>query len=457
MKTKVLLVSIAAIIIIVGGYFLFFSGNQELDKVLKSLNAQNYDMAAAKLKEMLYDDENNLEAKGLLIYAQARLAFEEKGIKTYKKAINVTFPNLLRMKSLLYQNRLNELGYLNQKDKEHFLKDSKDYRQQLSKIGVTTEDMNELESILKEIASIGAEKLKISQGDEVDQAIYSFILAGNSFFGNKESGTNLLKIAKLNDQATPLFLFCGEGFVEDLEKEAQNDQSLFGNIAKHLVAKRKIQEIIPELIDKYPKMQSAYTNLAEENYSLAKSLSTDYTNNAIFFDGGVFDDYIKILENNQKAGIDVSIYLEENNNIISVYLFDPTQSKYISRFYSFIDKDLSLINFTENGSVKSEFINASAPVRLYQYDDKKSEFMLATDKMIKKTRYRTQEKYNPQKYYSQYYGYTGGYDYVQVPYESEELGTSTKTFKLFKNKADMISEYDPSIPDYENETGESGY
>ena len=453
MKPKIYLLIIAVIILFFTVYFLFLKGDSEIEKVIKSLNAQNYEMAVAKLKELLYEDEENNEAKALLLYAQVRKTFDEEGVKTFKKALNIALPNLIKIRNLIYQNKLNEVGYLNKKDKEQFLRDSKDYRQQLAKHGITTQDMNELEELLKNLCQIGVSNLKLSQGDEVDQTLYAILLAGNSFFGNKESGTNLLKLAKLNEDAVPLFVFCGEEFNNDLQKELENDETLFGDIAKHLVIKFLVQNEIKKLFNEYPKMQSAKDNLSETNYSLSSYLYVDYKNNQIFYDKNIFSSYLDILEQNSKAGIDVKVNLYENNNIVCLYFYDIKGKRYVSKFYSFLDNNLTSIDFNETGSTKKEFFNEKSSVRFASYNKENSQITIVTDKVIKKTGYRSEQRWNPQKYYSSYNRlYQGGYDYVNVPYEYDDISNSGKIYLLNKDKADFVSEYGNT-----NETSEDKF
>ena len=76
-----------------------------------------------------------------------------------------------------------------------------------------------------------------------------------------------------------------------------------------------------------------------------------------------------------------------------------------------------------------------------------------TDKVIKKTGYRSEQRWNPQKYYSSYNrSYQGGYDYVNVPYEYDDISNSGKIYLLNKDKADFVSEYGNT-----NETSEDKF
>jgi hypothetical protein len=443
MKSKTYFYIAGAVVVLAIIYFLFLSGDSEIGKVYKSLNAQNFESASNRLKEILYDDEDNVEAKALLFYSKTREYFEDERIRSYGGVLEVTIPNLLAAKGLIYQNKLNEAGYLSEKDKKQFLKDSKDYRHQLSRAGVPTEDMTELTTMLETLCDIGIDRLKIVHGDEVDEAIYACLLAGNSFFGDKQSGSDLMKLSKTNDKTFILFYLCGEEFIDDLKKETENEQSLYADVAKHIVAKSLITNEVQNIFDKYTRMESAITNLRRSSNKIANSFYVDYMNNMLFFNGVNFDDYMEMLEKNNKAGVDISIRLFNNNNIISVYFYNPPQKKYVSRFYSFLDNKISLIAFKENGLEKTEFISDNSPLRFFSYDQNKSEISIASDKSVKKTGYRTEERYNPKKYYDSYYGYSGGYDYVSVPYEYEDVSYSTKTYNLNKDKADFVSEYVP--------------
>jgi len=452
MKPKYYLPVIGGVIVLIAVYFLFFKGNSEIEKAIKSLNAQNYDMAVSNLKELLYDDEENIEAKSLLLYAQVRKSFEEQNIKTFDKAFRISVPNFVVMKNLIYQNKLNKEGSLKQKERERFLETSKNLRKQLSEQGIVTNDLDELESLLKNLCKLGSENFKIAQGDEVDQALYAFILAGNAFFGNSESGVNLMKIAKLNNDAIPLLSLCGETIVDELKEELKNDETLFGDISKLLVIKHLVQEEVKSFFKQNNKIQSAKDNISEKNSRLSSNLWVQYQNNQIFFDENIFPSYLEILQSNSKAGIDIGVFLYNNNNIISFYFYNPIKKQYVTKFYSFLNNNLSSINFRENGKSKSEFFNEENPIRFLSYNQDKSELTVATDKTIKKTGYRTEQRYNPQKYYNQYFrSYTGGYDYVNVPYEYEDISYTSKTYNLNKDKADFISEYNFEDEQYDGE------
>ena len=447
MKKIILIGSVSLIVVLVGVYFFFFRGNPELDKAIKSLNAQNWEMASAKLKEIIYDNESDNTAKGLLLYAQTRQYCDEKKIKTFDRFVSECYPNMVRIKELLYESKLNELGYLSQKDKDLYMKDSKDLRKQLSNISIPTENMNDVRDILKAICKTGVSKLKLSQGDEIDQALFSFLLAGDSFFGNEDSGVKLIKIAKLNTGAQRLFNLCGKDFVNDLKKESRNDESLIGEYSKYLVIHSQLKNEITEIFKNHPRMQSAYTNVNERNPRL--TFWATYLNNSIFFNDDIFDDYLKILEQNNKAGLDVEVSLLDKNNIVSLYFYDPVQQKYFSRFYNFIDNQLSLITFKENGNTRTEFTNAVSPV-LFDCCNAKNILQVYSRTIEKKTAIREEQRYNAQKYYNGW-GYSGGYEAVRVPYEYELVNADYSNYSLNKDKAEYSSNVNISKNDMEGD------
>lgn len=425
------------VVVLVCGYLLL-RPDPEMTKVVKNLNSQNWDMAIAKLKEMIYDDENNLNAKGLLFYAQTRKYCEENNIKTSKKAMEYFFKNLAAIHQLVFLNKLNESNYLNNTDRENFLRDSKELRKQLAQYSIPTENMQDVEQLLEKVCKMGVDQFKISFGDEIDQTLYAMLLAGNSFFGDKESGEKLVKLAKANEDIQPLFLICGEDFAETLRKEAKNDQSLISDYAKYVVIKSLLKEELSGIFANHGKLQSATVNLEDSKSQI--NLYCQFKNNQIFFDNVTFDKYLEILEKNMKAGIDVSINLNDNNNIIALYGYDPVSKKYFTKFYSFMENELLPIEFAGNGSKKDEFYYADSPIRVHSYDKKNNHIILATDKVVTKQGFKTESRYNSQKYYSSYYGFYGGYEYVEVPYEYQDVESMYQAYSLNKNKANYVGE-----------------
>lgn len=441
-KTKYFLIGGSVLITMVALFFLF-KPESDIDKAVKSLNAQNYDMAISKLKEIIYDDETDYQAKGLLLYAQARKYFEENEINSFKKAMNVSFVNLLQIKKLIYQMKLSEKGLLTGDEKKEYVKNSKDLRKQFMGYSIPTEDMFEIEKIFELVCEVGVDELRLSQGDDIDQALYAFLLAGNSFFGNKESGEKLIKLAKMNEDAQPLFFICGSNISESLKKEIKNDESLVSKYAKYLFIQVAMKDKIGELFEKHNKMRSAIKELIEKeptNYSSVAPRIV-FKNAEIFYEKGLFDDYLQYSEINKNVGVDVSIYLYEDNSFVASYIFDPRSNKYITKFYCLVETELNEINF-DNKFL--EFSSKDYPITIEEYDEKTQILKLASHKKVKKTGIRTEERYNSQKYYSSWYGYSGGYDYVQVPYEYEDIENDIKTYSLNKDKAKLMPETEVS-------------
>jgi len=441
----VILIAAAVVIAAFCVYYFIFRGNPDLEKVTKSLNAHNWDMATAKLKEMIYEDENNNDYKGLLLYAQTRKYLEDNNITTFEKVMNTCFQNLVTIKELIYQNKLNDLGYLNQKEKEKFKSNSKELRKQLAKNGIPTENMKDVESILSQACKIGSSAIKLSQGDEVDQALYGFLLAGNSFWGDVESGEKLMKLGKLNENAQPLFILAGSKFTGVLEKELKNDQSLLNQYTKAILIRSLLKNEVSQIFTNNPKTVSCISALEEDSSEIAKYLYVTFDNAKVFYDENIFPEYLKILEQNNKAGIDVGIYLYKENNIVALYSYLPAQKKYCSRFYNLYGGQLLPIQFSQNGNNKSDFWRSESPVRLLDYNEKNSEITLGADKVEKKTASKLEERYNPKKFYNPYYGFTGGYEYVPVNYTYNELETNRIIYSLNRNKADYVSESNSGI------------
>lgn len=430
MKKYVVPVSVGILVLIIATYFLFFKSSSDLSKVLKNINAQNWDMAVANLKEILYEDENNTEAKGLMLYAQTRKYFDEHRVATYERAMEYCYSNLFQLKYLHYQNILNEKGFLSSRDKEYFLNNSKELRQQLTKHSISTEDMTEVTNVIKDLCSIGTKEMKLAQGDELDQALYSFLLAGNSFFGDKESGTNLLKIAKLNDKAQRLFWLCGKEFVNDLREELKNDQTMINQYSKFIVIRALLKPELETLFGANDRLESAKESLQDKDADFYRSLNVDYSNNQIFFDPNLFENYLDVLEKNNKAGIDVAVSLSNTNNIVALYGYIPSKKQYFSRFYNFVDNQLLPINFSVNKNSKIDFYSENAPIRLNYYNADNNEITLSFDKKIKTQRTRSESIWNE---------YTRTYDYKFTPYESVELETNSEVYSLNKDKSAYVS------------------
>jgi len=430
MKKYVVPVSVGIIVLIIASYFLFFRGSSDLSRVIKNINAQNWDMAVANLKEILYEDENNTEAKGLMLYAQTRKYFDEHRVTSFDMAMDYCYSNLAQLKNLYYQNLLNEKGFLNSRDKEYFLNNSKELRQQLTKYSISTEDMTEVTNIIKDLCSIGTKEMKLAKGDEVDQALYSFLLAGNSFFGDKESGTNLLKIAKLNERAQQLFWLCGKNFVDDLREELKNDQSMINQYSKFIVIRALLKPELETLFRNNDRLESAKETLQDKDSDLSRSLYVNFSNNQIFFDPNLFENYLEVLEKNNKAGIDVAVATSNTNNIVALYGYIPSKRQYFSRFYNFTDNQLLPISFSMNKNNKIDFYNENAPIRLYNYNPDNNELTLCVDKKIKVQRTRSESLWN---------AYTYRYDYKIIPYTAEELESNSEIYTLNKDKASYVS------------------
>lgn len=445
MKKKILLIAIPNIILIIGFliYWFVFRPNPEIEKAIKSLNSQNWDVAISKMKEVLFEDENNIEAKAILIYANYRKYCEDNKLTDFEKVINNSFENVYNTRQLYFKDKLNDLGFLSKKEKEDFIKESKKIRKYLAKFNVTTDDIKSVFDIAKKGCEMGVNYLQLSQGDEVDQALYSYILAGNSFFGNSKSGKDLIKIAKLNDKAQILFLLCGKEFINDIKIEADNDQSLFGSYAKYLMISSLLKDDLNELFNDYPRLESALNKLEDIEYKPLKVKKYLYnfrfSKNKIFYNDLLFEDYLKILEKNNKAGLDVDYIIRDDLSIISFYGYDPKSQKYISRFYVYAKNNFSRIEFKEGDKKYYEFQSDSTLYRLDNYDDKSNELTICSDFVKLVDDYKYEERWNPKKKYYPYLDYyLGGYEYVKVPYKREEFNSNKKIFVINNNIADFL-------------------
>lgn len=445
MKKKYIFTAIPIVIIILGTvfYWIFLRPNPEIEKAIKSLNSQNWDVAISKMKEVLFDDENNIEAKAILIYANYRKYCEENKITDFEKVIENSFENVYKTKLLFFQDKLNDRGFLNKKDKVNFIENSKKIRKYLAQFNVTTDDIKAVLEIAKRGCELGVDYLKLSQGDEVDQALHSYFLAGNSFFGNSNSGQNLIKLAKLNDKAQIMFLLCGTKFINDIKKEAENDQSLFGRYAKYLVISSLLKDQINSFFNDYPRLESALSKLEDIEFEPMKEkkylYNFSFDNNEIFYNENLFENFLNILEKNNKAGIDVDYLIRDDLSVISFYGYDPKSQKFITRLYSFNNKDVSRIEFKETDKKYFEFLSDSSLYRLDDFDVKANELTVSLDYIKLVDDYKYEDRWNPKKNYYPYLDmYTGGYDYVKVPYKRREFKSYKKIFALNNNTADFL-------------------
>lgn len=445
MNKKYIFIALFAVIIILGliVYWIFIRPNPEIEKAIKSLNSQNWDVAISKMKEVLFEDENNIEAKAILIYANYRKYCEENKLTDFEKVIENSFANVYKTKLLYFQDKLNERGFLDKNDKESFIKESKKIRKYLSQFNVTTDDIKDVFEIAKIGCRLGVDNLKLLQGDDVDEALFSYLLAGNSFFGDKKSGQDLIKLAKLNEKAQIMFLLCGTKFIDDIKKEAENDQSLFGRYAKSLVISSLMRDQINSFFNDYPRLESALSKLAEIEFEPMKEkpylYNFSFDKNKIFYNENLFDDFLKILEKNNKAGLDVDYLIEDDLSLISFYGYDPKSKKFITRLYSFNNKEISKIEFKESDKKYFEFQADSSIYRLDNFNLKKNEITICLDNIKYVDDYEYEVRWNPKKYYSRYLDeYSGGYEYVEVPYKRKEFNSEKKVFVLNNSIADLI-------------------
>lgn len=87
-----------------------------------------------------------------------------------------------------------------------------------------------------------------------------------------------------------------------------------------------------------------------------------------------------------------------------------------------------------------EFVSKDFPNIYKEFDKEKQTLTFADVKLTRKTGYKTEQRYNPQKYYSYYGGYSGGYESVQVPYEYDDLEETPTIYKINKDIANILGD-----------------
>ncbi|HPN38680.1 MAG TPA: SH3 domain-containing protein [Melioribacteraceae bacterium] len=433
MNKKIGIISGGAVILLILGYFVYQYLNNDLSKVIKNLNAQNWDMAIANLKEIIFDDETNSEAKALLVYAQTRKYFDEHNISKFDHVIYYGYESARTLKQMYYYNVLNEKNYLKDKDREFFLMKSKDIRKFMLPYGINTENFDEIVGIIKNLCELGAKEFKLNKGDEVDLGIYALLLAGNSFFGDIESGKELIRIARLHESAQRLLVFCDQNIKDDLEKEITNEQSLLNEDIKSFLIPPLLKPEIEKILSSYNRVESAKDNLNDQDSYLYGYFYPDFVNNSIFFNQSLFESYLQSLEKYNKTGIDVKYIFNDKTNIIAIYGYLPKMQKYFTKVFNYQNRKLSTIKFNDGQKETEVIFTQNMPLNIsFEYNDviNKQYITLYSYKKTIKYESRMEEFYNQNTY---------RYEFRETTYPVEDVISEGNAYILEGNTGMLIN------------------
>jgi len=447
MKRKIAII-IAVLVLLTIAYWGYskYSYSSKIETITACLHANDFDMAIQKTKDLIYDNEDDNVAKALMLYARTREYFYEKKITSAKSAIRVSLNNLLTIKKLIFQSELFEKGLLDIKERQEFLQNKQDLLLQLRKNSISYMNLEDIEASLQYLCEMGITELNLAYGDEIDQVLHAFLLAGSAYFGNEQSADKLIDLIYSNSSYDEILHLAGIEIAPILKKKSETLKLPLTPTAKYIISKHAIKEILPTLFEKFNKMQCATSRLADrEDFQKLRYMShkISYKNNDLFYEKGLFDKFLEFRTQNPKFGLNASIFLvkdnllNKNSSFIGLYFFDPVAKKYVSKFYTLTGNSVKELKIDYDETYMDV---ANSPVIIVDFNQDESYLELVSYQVKRETRYKSEYVYNSQKHYNSYYGYSGGYEYVNVPYTVDVMTPVNLKYFVFEDNVSLYND-----------------
>lgn len=423
-KTIIILSSVGIVVFLVIGFLAYSILFNSLSKPLKQIKVHNWDIAIAQLKEIIYDDENNNKAKGLLVYASLRKQFEEEGVRSFNDVFSALIDDANTLRILYFYNELNKKNLLIGADKIEFFEESKKIRKELlDYYNINTESFDDVVEMVESISKLGIQYFDLAKGDEVDRGIYAFLLAGNSFFGDNRSNEELVKLSHSYRKAAKLFRFCNEDMQDLMIKERYNVGYLIPDYSFFLFPLLK-SELEP-IFRKNDRFESAIKNVEKTNFYF----KPQYQINGIFFNHFLFDTYVYMLKKDINNGVDVNFYEVGNHIFVVIYGYIPKMKQYVTMAYVLNGDKLNKITFNNNLGETVNIYTKNEPIDIrFRLNDTRNNIVIELKKYVKtiENEVRPEIVYNP---------YLGSYQYRENSYQVERIKPDIKTYTLVGNTA----------------------
>ena len=230
MKRKWLWVLGGAVVLVLVGFLVYLAlrPNPHYLTGLKYLKIKEFDNAESEFRLCLEEEENNLDAQALLVYAHLRkelnnLSEEPESTRTrIVTTLQETVP-------LLFLSQQYRFSFDSEEDRKNWVKQIEEgrriLRERLRELKIYTRGWEDVE----ELAYHGLRllsNLKVDSDDPYDWFFQAVALALLARSGNEEAASRLVKQGIAKPETVALFYLAGSEMIPPLRAELQNKESL---------------------------------------------------------------------------------------------------------------------------------------------------------------------------------------------------------------------------------------
>lgn len=441
------------------------------NKVIAKLNDRNWSGAQDMCRSMLWKNPHNHKYLGLLLYANIRYKWDldiEEYINELAESDHGEINAILRENYQLHAIFLEALAMENTRfildnglytGEDNPEEDLRGYLQWINdSFSSDFQSIEDLVNAIKYLSKIGVSRLKLREGDMIDNIYHNCFLVVQSSLGNSKADKILMKKYNSDSSVVGLFPYCGAGMQKPLKKLLQSDPDISELQGAFVyLAIMKATDMIKKMHDRYPKVTDIghYIHSEEveekERDSRLDAFRAWMTANSKWINEKWNVYYLKqlrsVLKDNMHFGMEVSLLQHEEEVapiLLTLTAYDTWSSKFVMWPFVYHEGEFVPLTFTD----QSTPISSDYMVTLYQPGSGSSGevFFMGAIKSQSEEYQKTEQRYNPKKnkFFDQWtgrYEYYGGYEYVTVSsFRRTRVLTENGKYQLNGTKAVLLEE-----------------
>jgi hypothetical protein len=445
-STKVAITAVASLALILVGWAAWkfhFSENEHYTKALKYIQASDFDPAASELRLCLQDSPDYSKAKGMLAYCALRNEFDNSETPQDRSEATLLYEFNRVYTFLLLQDLLPHMRQGPGKDiLDKALKLCEgDLKDQFRKSRLPFRDWVDFRaSIMAAVPDIY--KMKQTSDDPISDTARDISAALLASTGDKLAAKHLMDQCALDPALMSLTLVAGDGLKAQLEGELQRKDSFIQNETRSALRLLMLKPEVRSFASKHGDLRLIQkADLPDDQQDLIVDQSP-----AILFD----DDNTLLLKlqaldglKDEPAGIRIqSIPLTDTEYLTVINGFDGESRKNCCRVLLWDGTEYKSLKFGSEGASTLDLQEALPYGWTFHYDKDHEEIAVPINEMraVKRNKtvngtqtvlhYGVQPQWNPNKY-TLGGSFYGGYDYVEVPYTTEEPTSHTESYSEY--------------------------
>lgn len=426
-----ILTSVITTILIVFAATRILGENSHLAAAKKQIQAGNFDSGASECRLCLQEDEDNLEAKGLLAYSVMRSTIESEvsqsddELSPENKALGSVLDGY---KYFGLESALDSIK--NEKHRKRLENEVKDFKNRLKTTlknnRVPIGDWDEFNRALTKVAET-IFKSKASSENALDERFRDISAAILARSGDKSAGEYLIRRCAENSDLISLTIIAGSSIEKSLEETANKKTSFLMEDGKKVLRLLRLQPHIKNFAESDPSLRiGKSTDLPKDQRSLINDDFFPFLTEPASLVSLTIDSLRGT--SHDPSAIYITSIEDENLYICVLSSYSYKKGKFVCQALKWDGSQFTPLKLNETSET---FITHSLPIgQQVAYNKDTKEFRVGVLRMGEVDHRREEERYRTVTKYRQEMRYNGyGYENVSVPYYDTEPYLATVSYK----------------------------